>query len=321
MAQNIKLDRKTEINNEFLEKYLASAPAAYVLTYICAQKFIQEGKSNFTDALLAESLGMTESDVKKALKYWEDKGEFILRQKRVTVSAPVYSQEELRFYMDRNADFKGLINSAETNLGKLLSPSEVSTLYSFHDWLRLPLEVIEVLLAYCCDRGHRNMQYIESVAINWHDEGVCDVHSALDKINDYSNVYLKIMRTLGLGGKTPIDKQIEYMKRWTDKFPLDLILYGCEKTAMSVTSGNPFPYADKIFSNWGKSGIDTLDKAKAADEEFAKKKSSNSVKQSGEKVKKTKFTNYEEHEWDYDELSRIKFAELTKGFGGINNGH
>lgn len=312
-------DAKTAIDNKFLEKYLASAPAAYVLTYICAQKYIQDGISNFTDAQLADCLGMTESDVKKALKYWEDNGEFIYRQRVMDESAPEYSTEELRFYMDRNADFKGLISSAEANLGKLMSPSEVSTLYSLHDWLRLPLEVIEVLLAYCCNNGHRSMKYIESVAIAWHDEGVCDVQSALDRINNYSSVYMKIMRALGIIGKTPIDKQIEYMKKWTEKLPLDLIIYGCEKTAMVVTSGNPFPYANKIFSNWIKAGIDTLDKAKLADEKFANKKGGSSSNQPSEKVRKTKFTNYEEHEWDYDELSRVKFAELTKGFGGVND--
>lgn len=315
MAQNAI----TVIDNRFLEKYLASAPAAYILTYICAQKYIQSGTGDFTDAQLAQCLGMTESDVKKAFKYWEDQGEFIDRQKTANASAPEYSSEELRFYMERNADFKGLISSAEANLGKLLSPSEVSTLYSLHDWLRLPLEVIELLLAYCCDSGHRNMKYIESVAIAWRDEGVCDVQSALDRINNYSSVYMKIMRALGITGKTPIDKQIEYMKKWTEKLPLDLVIYGCEKTAMVVTSGNPFPYADKIFSNWVKAGIDTLDKAKAADEKFANKKSGTSSNQSPEKVRKTKFTNYEEHEWDYDELSRIKFAELTKEFGGVND--
>ena len=31
------------------------------------------------------------------------------------------------------------------------------------------------------------------------------------------------------------------------------------------------------------------------------------------KVNKTKFTNYEEREWDYEELERIKQAELMKG--------
>jgi len=30
------------------------------------------------------------------------------------------------------------------------------------------------------------------------------------------------------------------------------------------------------------------------------------------KIKPTRFTNYDEHEWDYDELSRIKQAELLK---------
>ena len=58
MAQK-ETGAKTIINNGFLEKYMASAPTAYTLVYICAQKFIQEGNEYFTDEQLAQSLGMT----------------------------------------------------------------------------------------------------------------------------------------------------------------------------------------------------------------------------------------------------------------------
>ena len=75
MAEN----GKTCISNDFLNKYMAGAPSAYILVYICAQKFIQEGKASFTDEQLAQCLNMTESDVKKALEYWDSKGEKILR--------------------------------------------------------------------------------------------------------------------------------------------------------------------------------------------------------------------------------------------------
>lgn len=81
MAQK-ETGAKTIINNGFLEKYMASAPTAYTLVYICAQKFIQEGNEYFTDEQLAQSLGMTEGDIKRAIKFWEDNGE-VLRKQRI----------------------------------------------------------------------------------------------------------------------------------------------------------------------------------------------------------------------------------------------
>ncbi|MCD8037135.1 MAG: DnaD domain protein, partial [Clostridiales bacterium] len=286
-----------------------------ILVYICAQKLIQEGKTDFTDEEMAESLKMTESDVKKAIVYWDEKGEKIVRKKlspayHIPSAAPDYSTEEINYYMTHNEDFRSLLNNAESYLGKLLSISEIKTLYSLHDWLRLPLEVIEILLAYCTENGHRSMRYIEKVAISWADDGVNDMASALSHIKDYSDVYMRIMRALGIGGKQPVAKQKEYMKNWTSSMPLDLILYGCEKAALVVTNGNPFPYADKIFENWKKNGIDTVEKAKEADKKFAENRTTK-TQTSKTAPKKDKF-NYEQRNWDYEELERIKRRDLKK---------
>ena len=303
---------KTYISNDFLNKYMASAPTAYIMVYLCAQKFLQEGKVSFTDYELAKCLNMTESDVKRALEYWDSNGEKIMRIStpvtHIPSAAPEYSVDEINYYMNHNSDFRSLLNSAQSYMGKLLSRPEISTLYSLHDWLRLPLEVIEILLAYCCENGHRSMRYIEKVAITWADDGVKDAASALEHIKDYNQVYMRIMRALGIGGKTPVARQKEYMKKWSETMPLDLILYGCEKTALVVTNGNPFPYADKIFSNWQKQGVNTLEKAKEADLKFAE---SRGVKTQKAAPKKDKF-NYEQRNWDFDELERLKREELRR---------
>lgn len=305
---------RTSISNEFLNKYVQTAPTAYIVVYICAQKFIQEGKLSFTDAELAEYLKMTESDVKKALEFWESCGEKIVRTspeavyRHIPSSAPDYSADEINYYMNHNDSFRSLLNSAESYMGKLLTMSEIRTLYSLHDWLRLPLDVIEILLAYCCENGHRNMRYIEKVAISWADDGVETAAGALEHIKDYSQVYMRIMKALGIYGKSPVGKQKEYMKKWTEEMPLDLILYGCEKTALAVTSGNPFPYADKIFSNWKKDGVDSVEKAKAADIRFAE---SRGIKPQRTETKKSRF-NYEQRNWDFDELERLKREELRR---------
>lgn len=309
MAEN----SKTSIRNDFLNKYVSTAPTTYIVVYICAQKFIQEGNTSFTDAEIAEYLKMTESDVKKALEFWESCGEKIVRTspavyRHIPSAAPDYSTDEINYYMSHNDSFKSLLNSAESYLGKLLTMSEIRTLYSLHDWLRLPLDVIEILLAYCCENGHRSMRYIEKVAITWADDGVDSAAAALDHIKDYSHVYMRIMKALGIYGKNPVGKQKEYMKKWTEDMPLDLILYGCEKTALVVTSGNPFPYADKIFSNWKKDGIDSVEKARAADLRFAE---SRGAKIQKTESRKSKF-NYEQRSWDFEELERLKREELRR---------
>ena len=43
----------------------------------------------------------------------------------------------------------------------MLSQQDMSLLFSFYDWLGLPMEVIELLLSYCTASGHTGMRYIE----------------------------------------------------------------------------------------------------------------------------------------------------------------
>ena len=91
------------------------------------------------------------------------------------------------------------------------------------------------------------------------------------------------------------------------------------KTALAVTSGNPFPYADKIFSNWKKDGIDSVEKAKAADLKFAESRGMSASGRNGDnpnaagarRDKRDKF-NYEQRNWDFEELERLKREELRR---------
>ena len=96
---------------------------------------------------------------------------------------------------------KGLFISAQTHLGKLLSQNDMSMIFSFYDWLRLTPEVIEILLAYCVEGGHRNMNYIEKVAISWAEEGIDSPKKALDYMKLRRNGYREIMAAFGQKGR------------------------------------------------------------------------------------------------------------------------
>ena len=194
MAQK-ETGAKTIINNGFLEKYMASAPTAYTFVYICAQKFIQEGNEYFTDEQLAQSLGMTEGDIKRAIKFWEDNGEVLRKQRiiqpvtkitHIVSDKPSYAQDEIEYYLKHNAEFKGLVDSAKSAMGKIIGRYDIETIFSFHDWLGLPLSVIEILIQYCCDNDPKNMRYIEKVAIAWADSGINTAKAALEYIEKYN---------------------------------------------------------------------------------------------------------------------------------------
>ena len=55
----------------------------------------------------------------------------------------------------------------------------MNTIIGFHEWLKLPLEVIELLFTYCTESNHYDLRYIEKVAIGWSNEGI----TTLDKSN------------------------------------------------------------------------------------------------------------------------------------------
>lgn len=88
-------------------------------------------------------------------------------KKQVLISSerPDYPPAELAIYI-KNQDVKRLFASAEEKLGKKLSHQDMSLLFSFHDWLGLPLDVIDLLLSYCTSMGHKGMHYIEKIALN-----------------------------------------------------------------------------------------------------------------------------------------------------------
>ena len=56
---------------------------------------------------------------------------------------------------DNKAAFSKLVGEAQRRLGRTLSTEELKTLLSFTDYLRLPPEVVGILLTYCIERNRR----------------------------------------------------------------------------------------------------------------------------------------------------------------------
>lgn len=310
---------KIELSKAFIETELPVAPPLYVSVYLMT---LVVGRDS---AKVAEKLHATESDVLRAWAYWMDrkvmqKGEENKPpQRRTLVSSerPDYPPAELAMYI-KNQDVKNLFESAQKKLGKMLSHQDMSLLFSFHDWLGLPLDVIDLLLSYCTANGHKGMRYIEKVALGWAEEGIDTVEKAAEYIELRKTGFRTILQSFGQN-RLPVPAEENYMKKWLKeyKLPIELIKMACERTVLQTGKAS-FPYADSILRQWRDAGVKDGAGVAELDKAFAAKKSQNH--QAGQKPaqkeppkpKQNRFINYTQSEWDFAELERLEREQREK---------
>lgn len=335
----------TPIPNIFIEEYMPDAPAAYAVAYLYAFRLAMGHDRELSNKDIAQRLSMLESDVVNGWKYWQEQGlislheddtvEFlpVLPKKKkeepkqlglVLERRPQYSAQEIAVYLEKSSIVKDLFTIAQEHLGKLLSQNDMSVIFSFYDWLRLPPEVIDILLAYCVQGGHRNLNYIEKVAIGWSEDGIDTQQKAMEYIETRKTGSKEILRAFGIAGRLLNPPEEAYVKKWLQeyKMPLHVVCKACEKTIMQT--GKPsFGYADKIITSWKEAGIQTLEavekeeadfqaanKAKQAQKEAAK--TTTATAQGQRNVKVNRFVNYEQRQWDFEELERLAQERLQQ---------
>lgn len=350
------------VDATFITEYMPKANGTYVkvFLYVLHNSYHQADELNTKS--IASSLDMLESEVIQALQYWKNENLILLEQKdshlhiefltpqspkndnKVTpkneneksneVSAiktlrlekrPDYTPEEISVYSNVK-EIKQMFLVAERYLGRLLSPTDLNYLYSFYDWLRLPTDVIELLLEYCISNGHSSFRYIEKVAINWADQGINSVEKAQQQISLFNKKYRTIMKAFGISRREPAPKEIEYMKKWLDQFQFDMeiIIEACNRTINNISQPN-FQYTDSILSSWYNNKVRTFDDIRALDNTYAKNKSiqnkmkvvkPNSQSQSyknQQAVSAKSFINFKQREdWDFDEIKRLEREYLER---------
>lgn len=333
---------------DFVENLMPYAPSVYTVIYICA---LNMGNGALAENV-AKKLNMSVNDVSAAAMYWQDRhilrfsdGKFVFPQnispslnknfeepqiaeikkavsstevKKVFVRTkpPQYQPEELRMYKEKNADIRLLFDTAEGILGRLITYNDMSALLSFNQWLGLKIDVILMLVKFCVDRGHKNMRYMESIAIDWCEKGINDVSSAQKRIDFYSRRYKDIMKAMGIIGREPIEKEMGFMKKWTEEYgmPFEVIKIACEK-AVTNTGKASFDYANKILSSWNDLGFKTMEDVLKNDKLYAdsiERKKQEQQNTGTSAIKPNGFTNYSQRKYDYAKIERLARERLLK---------
>lgn len=202
------------------------------------------------------------TDCLRQLGLWEPASRPALQPEK-----PVYTDADLREAMkDNRAAFSKLVGEAQRRLGRTLSTEELKTLLSFTDYLRLPPEVVGILLTYCIERNRRkgirapSMRTIEKEAYHWADEGIDTLEAACFHVEAQRRLYTRVQQLrllLGLDARRLTSDEERYLSTWVSMgFPDESINLAYERTC-NRTGAFKWTYMNSILKSWHEKQLHT----------------------------------------------------------------
>lgn len=322
------------------QKFINEMPTTkplYSVIYIYGLSLCEDNKAFICVKTVAQHFNVLETDVVYAWQYWQAKMfvhltfgtklsvEFIdntstiikkevvvgeevqqVKDKKVFYTKPIYSPQELELYKKNHDIIDYIFTVAERLIAHPLNANELSTIYGFYDWLRLPIDVIETLITYCVENGHRNINYIEKVALDWAENEVNSLEKVDEHIKNFNKNYKEVLKAMGQANRNITPKEITYINKWINEYnqSLEIILEACDKTIISL--GKPsFTYTDTILKTWYNKGIKTIEQIASSEENYKLNKSS-SIKTIPKKS--SKFSNFTPAITNYSDLEKISLS-------------
>ena len=178
-----------------------------------------------------------------------------------------YTEDEVKQEILSGSDFSIVIDETQRRLGKILSPDEMLRLYGIYDNLRLPPEVILLLITHCIresrttgDGRAPSVRYIEKAAYTWEREGIYTLEKAeeyLKAIEARKSIRGEIKRVLWIRDREFSATEKRYVDAWIEMcIEPEAIAIAYDKTVIK-TGSLAWPYIDKIIKNWHNKGLHT----------------------------------------------------------------
>lgn len=332
----------TCVSNAFIDEYMKDANGEFVKIYIYLLRLLSKDGADLDISSLAEKLDHTEKDIRRALDYWESKGllyfeynsneeligiclqdpsngsnkfssEVTSGETKKPVEKNVSSSQQLNtkrneLSVSQMESFKEendtgeLLYVLEKYLGHNLTISDISTIYYWINELHFNIDLIYYLAEYCIDKGHPNIKYMDSIAIDWSQNGISTIPDAKEDTIQHSDTYRQICKSFGIQGRNLIKSELDYLAKWKKyDFNLEVIDEACRRTIVNTNKAN-FEYADKILSNWASNNVSSLADINSLDEEY-KANNKKKPKQASNKTQ-NKFNNFDSRNYDFDKINK-----------------
>lgn len=287
--KNCRRENALLLDYEFIDQYMPEANGEYVKVYLLLLRCQASPDRELTIPGIADILDDTEKDVIRALKYWKKQGllDYEITEESISsaprTDAPVRetadtqhqatpSPENVTRFRNRK-ELKELLFVAEQYLGKTLSATDMKTITYFYDELGMSTDLIEYLIEYCVENGHKSMHYIQKVALSWADRKIRTPEEAKQSAAFYSKRCYGVLKAFGITGRSPAASEIAYIQRWSGEYGFsdELILEACNRTMNSIHQPS-FDYAESILKSWLEGGAKNLKDVEALDLAFQKEK-------------------------------------------------
>lgn len=268
----------------------------------------------------------------KSASYIDDTAEDIASTSQIPFSSKekksdsvnsVSVSAEQRKELAANQDFQFALQAIQSFLERPFKSNEIELISYLYGTLHFSSELLIHLYDYCISLGKSNSNYIQAVALSWHEQGVKSPEDAKKVTTDYNTAYTAISKALGLGRPLAIIEK-QFVERWQKEWMIDLsvIIEACNRTMLKIQKAD-FKYIEGILDNWHKSGIKTLLDVEKADEIYAKhksEKSNNSQKNyrynannsGGSYIKKNQFNTFQQRDTSHAEISELERKLLNR---------
>ena len=211
--------------------------------------------------------------------------------------------------LSANEDFVWVCNVVESYLERPMKPTEIQLITYLYGTLHFSRELILHLYDYCISMGKTACNYIQTVALSWHEQGIKTPEQAQNASVRYLASYNAVSKALGLGrGLAEIEKK--YVDHWQNDWNMDLsvILEACNRTVLKLHHAD-FKYTEGILSHWNEQNVRTLQGVEQSDLHYAQTKEQKEKKKpstSGKQTPRNQFQNFKQRDVSSEELQELE---------------
>lgn len=211
------------------------------------------------------------------------------RTPRPAQELPEYEAKDVVRRTAEDPEFLGLLETVQSDLGRVLSTADVKKLFGIYDQLAMPPDMIALLVTHCKNEhesryGHEKtlgFAYIEKEAYAWFNREIVTYEQAEEWLAEKArrkSVMGQIRRELGIQNRQLSPTEQKYLGEWLELgFGLEEIALAADRTVTN-TGELRWRYMNSIVQSWHKMGLHTVAEIEQGDKKpSAAKRKPNSV--------------------------------------------
>lgn len=209
-------------------------------------------------------------------------------------------------------DFQELVFCVQTYIEKIFTPTDTEKLAYLYDVVGMSKDLLEYIAELSVQKGKKNINYIERVALSLHEKGITTVEAAKEDNIKFYNENKAVLKAFGIYDRVLAPVESRYVKKWFDEFGFstEIVVEAISRTVLN-TSSQSFSYADGILTRWHNNNVRTVSDIKAQDEKHDERVKN--APKPANTSSKSKFNNFEQRNESIESDMQNKFLnELNK---------